>query len=173
MKKDKFRRTGKGRRCCLGGRIYSIPCCASYFAKDDFEEKDEFILFFQIILVQFILLFKIVLGKTASVARNLIILPPKQKRRPLPFLLSSPLFYSKYPYTVEGKAAFRCNPVALSLSWAPKVKPRIWEFGMAHICQVSFCNCWQRSPVVWHCFFITCTIVHCTVIRIFLKVLWG
>ena len=29
-----------------GGRIYSIPCRARYFAQDDFEEKDEFILFF-------------------------------------------------------------------------------------------------------------------------------
>ena len=38
-----------------GERIYSIPCRTSYFAQDDFEESDEFILFFQIILVQFIL----------------------------------------------------------------------------------------------------------------------
>ena len=37
-KKDKDRRKGKGRRCCLGGRIYSIPCRTSYFALDDFEE---------------------------------------------------------------------------------------------------------------------------------------
>ena len=27
----------KGRRFCLGGRIYLIPCCASCFAMDDFE----------------------------------------------------------------------------------------------------------------------------------------
>ena len=31
-KKDKYRRKGKGRRCCLGNRLYSIPCSASYFA---------------------------------------------------------------------------------------------------------------------------------------------
>ena len=54
-KKDKDIRKGKSRRYCLGGRIYSIPCRASYLPQDDFEEKDEFILFFQIILVQFIL----------------------------------------------------------------------------------------------------------------------
>ena len=33
-KKDKYRRKGKGRRCCLGVRIYSIPCCAKCFALD-------------------------------------------------------------------------------------------------------------------------------------------
>ena len=35
QKKDKCRGKGKGRRCCLVDRIYSIPCCASYFATDD------------------------------------------------------------------------------------------------------------------------------------------
>ena len=71
--KDKDRRKRKGHRFCLGGRIYSIPCLASCFAlgdlndmydelrQDDLKEKDEFILFF-----------KIVLGKIARVARNLI-----------------------------------------------------------------------------------------------------
>ena len=34
---DKDRIKGKGRRFCLGGRIYSIPCRASYFADDDSE----------------------------------------------------------------------------------------------------------------------------------------
>ena len=28
--KDKYRREGKGRRCCSGNRIDSIPCCASF-----------------------------------------------------------------------------------------------------------------------------------------------
>ena len=51
---------------------------------DDLKENDEFILFF-----------KIVLGKIASTARN--ILPPKQKRRPLPFLLSVSFFYEHPP----------------------------------------------------------------------------
>ena len=37
-KKYKDRREGKGRRFCFVGRIYSIPCRASYFALDDFEE---------------------------------------------------------------------------------------------------------------------------------------
>ena len=37
IKKDKDRRKGKGRRFWLGGGIYSIPCHASCFAKDDFE----------------------------------------------------------------------------------------------------------------------------------------
>ena len=32
MKTDLYRREGKGRRCCLGDRIDSIPCRASYFA---------------------------------------------------------------------------------------------------------------------------------------------
>ena len=41
------------------GKIYPIPCCASYFAYYDLEEKVEFILFFQIEQ-----------GKAASVARN-------------------------------------------------------------------------------------------------------
>ena len=30
LKKDNYRREAKGRRCCLGGRIYSIPCRVSY-----------------------------------------------------------------------------------------------------------------------------------------------
>ena len=65
---DGDRRKGKGRSVCLGERIYSIPCRASYFAEDDFEELDGLILLFQMILVQFTLLF--VLGKTASATRN-------------------------------------------------------------------------------------------------------
>ena len=35
----KDRSKGKGRRFCLGDRIYSIPCRASYCAR--FEKKDE------------------------------------------------------------------------------------------------------------------------------------
>ena len=38
--KSLYRRKGKGRRCCLGERIYSIPCRAIYFAPGRFEEKD-------------------------------------------------------------------------------------------------------------------------------------
>ena len=30
-KKDKCRRKGKGHRCCLGDRVYSIPCGAHDF----------------------------------------------------------------------------------------------------------------------------------------------
>ena len=41
-KKDLYRREGKGRRGCLGDRIYSIPCHTSYFALGWNEEKDEF-----------------------------------------------------------------------------------------------------------------------------------
>ena len=52
--KEKDRRKGKGRSVCLGERIYSIPCRASYFAEDDFEELDGLILLFQMILVQLI-----------------------------------------------------------------------------------------------------------------------
>ena len=63
-KTDKGRRKGKGRRLCLEGRIYSIPCRASSFTlddltylleqlhQDDMKEKDKFILFFKIVLVQ-------------------------------------------------------------------------------------------------------------------------
>ena len=61
--------------------------------EDDLKEKDEFTLFF-----------KIVLGKIASAAMNLINSsppPPKQKRRPLPFLLSLSFFY-EYEYSVKG-----------------------------------------------------------------------
>ena len=32
---------GKGRRCCLGNRNYSIPCRASYCALGKFKKKDE------------------------------------------------------------------------------------------------------------------------------------
>ena len=47
-KKDGERSKGKGRRVCLGDRIYSVPCRASCFALVDLEEKVEFILFFHI-----------------------------------------------------------------------------------------------------------------------------
>ena len=40
-KKDKYRREGKGRLCCLGDRIDSIPFFSSYFTPRWFEEKDE------------------------------------------------------------------------------------------------------------------------------------
>ena len=37
----KYRREGKGRHCCQGDRIYSIPCRDSYFTPGWYEEKDE------------------------------------------------------------------------------------------------------------------------------------
>ena len=47
-KKDKYRRKGKCRRCCLGDRIDSIPChILAILDYDDFEELNEFILFFK------------------------------------------------------------------------------------------------------------------------------
>ena len=57
--------------------------------QENLKEMDEFILFF-----------KIILGKIASTPRNLInkFLPPKQKRRPLPFLLSLSFFYEYNQY---------------------------------------------------------------------------
>ena len=36
-----YRTEGKGRRCCLGHRIYSFPCRTSYFAPGWYVEKDE------------------------------------------------------------------------------------------------------------------------------------
>ena len=36
-----YRREGKGRRCCLGDKIYSIPSRASCFSSGFYEEKDE------------------------------------------------------------------------------------------------------------------------------------
>ena len=39
--KDLYRRQGKGRRCYLGDIIYPIPCHASYFAPEWYEEKDK------------------------------------------------------------------------------------------------------------------------------------
>ena len=39
--KDKDRREGKGRRCCLGDSLDSIPCHPSYFAPGQFEEQNE------------------------------------------------------------------------------------------------------------------------------------
>ena len=59
QKKDGDRGKGKGRRVCLGGRIYSIPCRPSCFTLVDLEEK-----------VDFILLFQIDGGKTAGAAWN-------------------------------------------------------------------------------------------------------
>ena len=47
QKKDKYRRKGLGRRCYLGDKIYPIPCCSYFELWDDFEEQEEFILFFK------------------------------------------------------------------------------------------------------------------------------
>ena len=96
-------RKGKGCRCFFGGRIYSIPCLGTgrYFVQDDFEEQDEFILFFRIILVQFILLFKSSSAKQQARQGIEYILPPKQKRRPLPLLLSLSFFYCMPITTVQ------------------------------------------------------------------------
>ena len=41
QKKGEYRRKGKGRRCCMGDRIYSIPFRASCFALGRFEEQHE------------------------------------------------------------------------------------------------------------------------------------
>ena len=45
-KKDLDRSKGKGRRICLGGRIYSIPCRTRGFASVVLEEQDDFNLCF-------------------------------------------------------------------------------------------------------------------------------
>ena len=47
-KKDLNRSQGRGRRVCLGGRFYTIPCRASYFASVGLKETVESILSFQI-----------------------------------------------------------------------------------------------------------------------------
>ena len=49
QKKDGDRSKDKGRRVCLGGKIYSTPCRASCFASVDLKEKVEIILFFNIV----------------------------------------------------------------------------------------------------------------------------
>ena len=41
-----------------GENLFKIPCRASYFSLEAFYEKDEFIILFQIMLMQFILFFK-------------------------------------------------------------------------------------------------------------------
>ena len=38
QKKDKYSGKRQGHHCCLMDSIFSIPCRASYFAQDDFEE---------------------------------------------------------------------------------------------------------------------------------------
>ena len=39
--KDKDRREGKGRGCCLGGKIDYFLCPSSYFAPGQYEKQDE------------------------------------------------------------------------------------------------------------------------------------
>ena len=57
--------------CCLGDRIYSFPCRASYFALGRIWRKDGWIHpFLLIILVQFIIFFKSSYCKIASAPRN-------------------------------------------------------------------------------------------------------
>ena len=57
--------------CCLGDRIYSFPCRASYFALGRIWRKDGWIHpFLLIILVQFIIFFKSSYCKIAGATRN-------------------------------------------------------------------------------------------------------
>ena len=39
QKKDKNRREGKGRRCCSGDGIASIPCSTSILFRDDMKKR--------------------------------------------------------------------------------------------------------------------------------------
>ena len=66
----KTEQQAKGVTSVQGKNLFNYLPRQLFFLQDDFEEQDIFFLFFQIILVQFILLFKIVLGKTASANRN-------------------------------------------------------------------------------------------------------
>ena len=73
-KKDFYRREGKGRRCCLGDRVYSIPFHATgyYFAPpDDLKNRmnSSFSSYHPGVIYPFL---HIILVHIASAARNLI-----------------------------------------------------------------------------------------------------
>ena len=96
---------GKSRRICLGGRVYSIPCRASYFALDDFNYRMN-------------CTFSSKLTEAKQLAQQVSeqILPPKQMRRLLPLLLSPSLciiwadYYLVLIYGTGVRATNRCEP---------------------------------------------------------------
>ena len=68
---EEIQKTRQMSSCCLGDRIYSFPCRASYFALGRIWRKDGWIHpFLLIILVQFIIFFKSSYCKIASAPRN-------------------------------------------------------------------------------------------------------
>ena len=108
-KKDKDRRKCKGRRCSFGGRIDSVPCRASYFASVDFEEKDELILIFQIIPHGAVYpINQIVQCKQLTWQGTEQILTPKQKWRPLAFLLF--FFFLQCSHHIRPPSTVRVCP---------------------------------------------------------------
>ena len=69
---------------------------------------------------EFILLFKIVQGKTASVARNWTKFSPKQTWRPLPLLLSPSFFYGARQWTEDTISQNVCYCISLSFAMIQK-----------------------------------------------------
>ena len=99
QKKDLCRSKGKGRRVCLGGTLYSIPCRASYFASVDLDEQDEVNRFYQINRAKIAMLF----GKELRKFR-----PPKQTQLPLSLLLYKSFFYGLCTHPGLQKFLFCC-----------------------------------------------------------------
>ena len=97
QKKDKYRRKDKGRRCCLGDRIASIPCRVSYCALGRFWRIGWIHPFLQIILLHFILFFQC---ETASAARNWINSAPLTEESTITFYFVFILLL--WYYTVDG-----------------------------------------------------------------------
>ena len=84
--KKEIQKTRQMSSCCLGDRIYSFPCRASYFALGRIWRKDGWIHpFLLIILVQFIIFFKSSYCKIRC---------QTQQWRPLPILLYLSFFYA-------------------------------------------------------------------------------
>ena len=96
-KEDTDRRKGNGRRCCLGDRIYSIPCRSSCFPPGRFWRIWWIHPFFQTILVQFIQFFNSSYCKAASAARNWTDYVPQTAATTLAFLpVFNLLLYQTY-----------------------------------------------------------------------------
>ena len=130
-KKDKDKRNGKGRRVCLGERMYSIPCRARCFA------SDEFILFVQIMHPGAI--HRIVknrpIGLTANTAKNLIHPPPQPKATTFAFSSVFILLLCLL-YSLSDRKSFLMSPMASFCSLLNRTKTSF-----------SFRNCCLKSSL--------------------------
>ena len=121
QKKDKDRRKGKGRRFCLGVRFIKFLAALAVLHKHDSKNR-----------MNCTRMICFVLGKIDRAARNLINLPPKQQRRPSPFLL---YYYLSFFYALKPQP--QPQQVSLTFLWLRHFNLRMYT--VQYILMLKWC----------------------------------